>query len=130
MFSARVGVGATPAAAGARGTGTVYLIHFDTPYKQARHYTGWTTDLHARLEAHRAGRGARLMEVITDAGVTWHLARTWPGPREPERTLTTVPTRARTPPLTYPNRLNVRSGSDAGTTPDSSLTPSRKVAQR
>src|SRR6266851_8157014 len=35
-------------------------------------------------------------------------------PAEPERTLRAPPTRARTPPLTYPNRLNVRSGSDVG----------------
>src|SRR5260370_40971050 len=38
-------------------------------------------------------------------------------PTEPERTLTTPPIRARTPPLTSPNRLNVRSGSDVGPPP-------------
>jgi len=69
------------------GTGTVYLIHLDTPYKHARHYTGWTTDLPARLQAHREGRGARLMEVITKAGITWRLARTWPGGRARERAI-------------------------------------------
>jgi predicted GIY-YIG superfamily endonuclease len=67
--------------------GTVYLIHFDTPYKHARHYTGWAADLDRRLEAHRAGRGARLMEVIKDADITWRLARTWPGPRDLERAI-------------------------------------------
>ena len=69
------------------GCGTVYLIHLDTPYKHARHYTGWTTDLAARLHAHRNGRGARLMEVITAAGITWRLARTWPGGRDRERAI-------------------------------------------
>ena len=67
--------------------GTVYMVHFDTPYKHARHYTGWTTDLNSRLEAHREGRGARLMEVIKDAGITWRLVRTWPGTRDRERAI-------------------------------------------
>ena len=60
-------------------TGTVYLLHFDRPYKHARHYTGWTTDLPARLAAHLAGNGARLVEVITTAGITFSVARLWPG---------------------------------------------------
>ena len=55
--------------------GLVYLIHFHTAYKHARHYLGHTIDLPARLQAHRDGRGARLMEVITLAGITWQLAR-------------------------------------------------------
>ena len=69
------------------GAGTIYLIHLDTPYKHARHYTGWTTDLAARLQAHREGHGARLMQVITAAGITWRLARTWPGGRSRERAI-------------------------------------------
>jgi predicted GIY-YIG superfamily endonuclease len=74
-------------AAAADNNGTVYLIHFDTPYNHARHYTGWTSNLPERLEAHRHGRGARLMEVITDAGISWHVARTWPGDRTRERAI-------------------------------------------
>lgn len=65
--------------------GTIYLIHFDSPYKHARHYIGWTTDLNARLAAHANGTGARLMEVITAAGIGWSLARTWTGTRSRER---------------------------------------------
>lgn len=71
----------------ASGDGTVYLIHFDEPYKHARHYTGWTPDLPARLEDHRKGRGARLMQVIKDAGISWHVTRTWPGSRNLERAI-------------------------------------------
>jgi len=67
--------------------GTIYLIHFDTPLHHARHYLGWTTDLEQRLEAHRQGNGARLMEVVAEAGITWRLARTWKGGRELERQL-------------------------------------------
>lgn len=68
-------------------TDTIYLIHFDKPYKHARHYMGSTSDLEARLEAHRNGRGSRLMEVIAQAGITWQLVRTWPGDRKTERRL-------------------------------------------
>ena len=69
------------------GTGTVYLLHFDRPYRHAGHYTGWTTNLPARLAEHATGHGARLLAVITQAGIGWHLARTWPGTRHTERGL-------------------------------------------
>lgn len=65
--------------------GTVYLLHFDRPYKHARHYVGWAKDLDARLTAHMSGRGSRLLEVVRDAGITWVLARTWQGTRYRER---------------------------------------------
>ena len=67
--------------------GTVYLLHFDRPYRHARHYTGWTRDLDHRLAEHATGRGARLMSVITDAGIGWQLARTWSAGRTFERRL-------------------------------------------
>lgn len=65
--------------------GTVYLLHFDQPYRHARHYCGWTSDLTARLAAHADGRGARLIAVITEAGIGFKLARTWDGGRTRER---------------------------------------------
>jgi predicted GIY-YIG superfamily endonuclease len=68
-------------------SGTVYLLHFDRPYAHAKHYTGWTTDLTARLAEHAAGRGARLLAVIRAADIGWQLARTWPGSRRLERAL-------------------------------------------
>jgi hypothetical protein len=77
-------------------TGTVYLLHFrgsfgrpdgDDGYRHARHYLGFSVDLEARLNAHRTGQGARLMEVIRDAGLTFELARTWTGDRHLERRL-------------------------------------------
>ena len=70
--------------------GTIYLLHFDRPYKHARHYTGWTgssESLTARLARHAAGDGARLLAVAHAAGITWQLARTWEGPRARERQL-------------------------------------------
>jgi len=83
---------------------TVYLLHFNQPYRHARHYLGHAADdstelaevLDARLKQHAAGNGARLLQVITQAGITWQLARTlraepqaeaWPGGRDLERRL-------------------------------------------
>jgi hypothetical protein len=69
-------------------TGTVYLIHFDRPYVHAKHYLGWTPgDVAERLARHAAGRGARLMAVVTSAGIGWRLARIWPRTRGGERRL-------------------------------------------
>jgi hypothetical protein len=65
--------------------GIIYLIHFDTPLHHAKHYTGWTTDLAARLADHAAGRGARLMQVIREQGITWQLAKVVHGTRVNER---------------------------------------------
>jgi hypothetical protein len=61
--------------------GTVYLLHFDQRYEHAGHYTGFAegSGLLNRLGEHAAGRGARLVEVITQAGISFRLARVWPG---------------------------------------------------
>ncbi len=72
--------------------GTVYTLHFDPPYppgategaQVARHYTGWTRDLDARLADHEAGEGARLTQVQLAAGGTWRLASAEPGTRDLE----------------------------------------------
>jgi predicted GIY-YIG superfamily endonuclease len=65
--------------------GTVYLLHFDRPYRHARHYVGWATNVKRRLAEHEAGRGARLLAVVKAAGIGWQLARMWPGSRVRER---------------------------------------------
>ena len=60
---------------------TVYLLHFERPYEHAGHYLGFTTSertLGARLEHHRAGTGANLLRVITEAGIDFGLVRVWP----------------------------------------------------
>ena len=66
---------------------TVYLLHFTTPYRHARHYLGSADDLESRLARHRAGNGARLVQVCADHGIDFVLARTWQGGREKERQL-------------------------------------------
>jgi hypothetical protein len=42
--------------------------------------------LKRRLDHHRRGTGARLMQVVTASGIDWIVARTWPeGDRARER---------------------------------------------
>lgn len=67
----------------------VYLIHFERPYFHACHYLGFVkSNLDQRIEQHRAGNGARLLQVVTQAGIDWRVVRTWPqGNRSLERRL-------------------------------------------
>ena len=73
-------VGITPGSA-------EYLLQFARPYKHARHYLGFAEDLERRLAQHRAGRGARLVQVVLGAGIGFEVARTWDGDRRFERQL-------------------------------------------
>jgi hypothetical protein len=72
----------------------LYLLHFDRPYRHARHYLGYAADVtavHVRVDQHYAattgdGRHHRLMQVVRDAGIGFTLARVWPtGTRADER---------------------------------------------
>lgn len=67
--------------------GLVYLIHFSEKYKHAGHYLGYADDLQARIAAHRANRGARLLQVVNQAGISWDVVRVWQGDRSVERQL-------------------------------------------
>ena len=70
-----------------RGAG-VYLLHFDRPFGHAKHYLGYSPRIADRLDKHAAGTGARLTQVVKDAGIGWTLARVWPGAtRQDERRL-------------------------------------------
>lgn len=55
----------------------VYLLHFNEPYKHARHYLGSTCNLDGRLLLHKHGTGARLTQVVREAGITWEVSRLW-----------------------------------------------------
>lgn len=72
-----------------RSEGTIYLLHFSQPYAHAKHYIGYASPGHldSRLEEHRRGTGARLMQVIREAGIDFTVARTWEGGRTRERQL-------------------------------------------
>ncbi len=67
----------------------IYILHFNSPYRHARHYAGYANDpetLRKRLWLHSNGKShARLMEVIHDAGIRYTLAVVIEGDRTLER---------------------------------------------
>lgn len=80
----------------ARVPGVVYVIHFPTPYRHAKHYTGWALPhgLEARLGQHVRGQGSPLVYAMCrENGITTteqlqaHVAVTYEGDRYLERKL-------------------------------------------
>lgn len=68
--------------------GTIYLIHFERPFKHARHYIGWTEgDVDAREIRHLEGRGSPLLRAVDEASIAFSVVRTWKGTRKLERQL-------------------------------------------
>lgn len=71
--------------------GIIYLLHFDQPYKHARHYMGWAMDqehLEIRLKIHRRGKSkVALMRAVAAAGINFRVTRTWEGTLDRERQL-------------------------------------------
>jgi predicted GIY-YIG superfamily endonuclease len=66
--------------------GTVYLLHFERPYKgRMRHYLGFTRDLEQRLANHRQGTACVTTKLAFDRGIGFTLARTWVGTPKLER---------------------------------------------
>lgn len=55
----------------------VYLLHFQSRYYHAGHYCGMTANLEARLQLHRTGRGAKLTKAVSEAGISFEVARLW-----------------------------------------------------
>lgn len=60
----------------------VYLIHFAYPFvrgkRSCQHYLGSTVvGVNKRCDLHRKGRGAKLMQLVTAAGIPWTVVRTW-----------------------------------------------------
>ena len=92
--------------------GTVYLIHFDEPYRHAKHYLGWAKDLQARLDHHANGSGANLMRVIKEAGISWSLARTWEGSKYRGRQLKKQGGRSRMCPVCKSEKANSKQEED------------------
>ena len=70
---------------------TLYLLHFERPFKHAKHYLGWAEDDEAmarRIQKHREGKGANLMKYVKLAGIDFVVARTWAvGSRRKERSI-------------------------------------------
>ncbi|MBD0289216.1 MAG: endonuclease [Flavisolibacter sp.] len=68
----------------------VYLIHLSEKLHHAQHYIGYCNEgtLQQRLYHHRNGTGARFMQVVTELGIPWQVARVWEkGDRNFERKL-------------------------------------------
>lgn len=72
----------------------VYMLHFDPPYRHAKHYVGFTPNgVKARLKQHQNGNGAKLTAAVAEAGHdmvvarTWDFGKDWLAAREYERTL-------------------------------------------
>jgi predicted GIY-YIG superfamily endonuclease len=85
----------------------VYILHFDSPYHHARHYVGYTKNTDKRLAQHKAGSGARLMEVITQAGIGFQLAKVWKSKtRKFERYIKNSHNTARFCPICQKNKAN------------------------
>jgi predicted GIY-YIG superfamily endonuclease len=61
----------------ARFTG-VYLLHFETPYKHARHYLGWSGNVPNRVRTHKTGYGTGLTRAVHASGIEIVHVRTWP----------------------------------------------------
>jgi predicted GIY-YIG superfamily endonuclease len=89
-----------------KNQGTIYLLHFSEAFKHAKHYVGFATDLPSRLAEHANGTGARLLQVITEAGLSFELARTWNGTRKGERRIKNRGGATRICPLCNPTALN------------------------
>lgn len=69
----------------------VYLIHFEKPFKHAKHYIGFSSskrNVQLRLDHHRHGRGSRLLRAVAEAGISFDVVRIWEeGDRTFERKL-------------------------------------------
>lgn len=77
-------------------TTTIYLLHFEPPYrvpigetgrvKTAGHYLGSTgSGVEHRLTEHLTGKGSPLVRAAVLAGSEVSIAATWPGGRADER---------------------------------------------
>lgn len=65
----------------------VYIIHFTRPVAHARHYIGTTRTFNARMEAHRRGRGAKILKRANELGIKWRVVVKLYGARTLERKL-------------------------------------------
>lgn len=52
----------------------VYVLHAKSKLHHAQHYTGFTTNIDARLRLHRAGLGAKLTRAYNAHGIDYELA--------------------------------------------------------
>lgn len=70
-----------------RAPAFVYLIHFGRPFvrgkRSCQHYLGSTiVGVENRMFLHRAGRGSKLMRLVSEEGIPWSVVKTWETTRE------------------------------------------------
>lgn len=58
---------------------TVYVLHFDPPFKHACHYIGFTDSLDTRFETHTNGQGSPLVKAAIAAGSVITVAHVFEG---------------------------------------------------
>lgn len=65
----------------------IYIIHFEDKLHHAQHYVGYYKkgNLRQRLNEHRSGRGARILQVCNERNINYWVARLMPGDRNRER---------------------------------------------
>jgi hypothetical protein len=101
----------------------------------SRHIQHWAEDLDRRQAQHQTGGGARLIEVITQAGISFRLARIWPGvTRARERQLKNQGGASRRCPICHDQRptqhagRNQAAGAAAPAVPTRGITPTQARA--
>ncbi len=93
---------------------TIYLLHFERPYKgKMRHYLGFTRDLDNRLENHRRGTACVTTKRAFDRGIGFVLARTWLGPVRLERAIKRHGV-VRSCPICTPDQTSTNEGRQEG----------------
>jgi predicted GIY-YIG superfamily endonuclease len=55
----------------------VYLIHFEEKLHHAGHYLGYSKMLTFRICQHKINQGAKLIQAVNKAGISWQVVRTW-----------------------------------------------------
>lgn len=55
----------------------VYLLHFERKISHSQHYIGFAEDVEKRIAKHRADSDARIVQVFTERGIGFTVARVW-----------------------------------------------------
>lgn len=67
----------------------IYVLHFDRPFKHARHYVGFTSrkKCDVRIEQHLSGKGSPLVRAVVAEGIEVSVSLTMEGTRTQERAI-------------------------------------------
>lgn len=87
--------------------GFIYLLHFHTPYKHAKHYLGYSEkNYEKRIEHHRRGTSkAKLMTAVKKAGISFDVALIIPNVDRAEEKRLKLRGKGRLCPICIQNKL-------------------------